>query len=494
MNRLSKRMKRGGALIALLLVLTAPLLAQSENAGTAFVSPFEIPVSARQVGMGEASVALPDVSSALYNPAALAVLTKPYFTASHNKWYLDSYQSYVSYERPTAIGTFGVGVIYFNEGTIDVIEHGAPIPQKKPVYDLGLLVGYGGRFHRYVALGANAKLMHFNYADYTSSAIAVDFGVLVPDIIVANRALLSFGFAVQNIGTRRKFINRSFEQPLTIKGGFSLSVPNVGPFDFNLAVDIDQKRDEGMVYHGGGEVWIADALGIRAGYNGAADIDEAKYTYGVSLRIRELRLDYAYVDYGDLFSPAHRLSASIELSKREEIAGPVKVIVEDVKAIRGELAQMRQEHEEMRRDITDIKMSVEEIRDLLKTNLKTYVTPDEILHLLTIHFEFGSAVVPNDEYPKVLEAARVIKKYYPDKVVTIEGHCDEAGSPELNMRLSLQRAEAVKRILVEEGGIPENQIVVVGKGETEPLTHRTGPGDYGVENRRVVFIVTSASE
>ncbi len=493
MSKLSRKLRGKGAVIALLLIFAAPLLSQSSNSGTAGVTPFGIPVTARQVGMGEASVAFADVNSFLYNPATLALLSRPYFTASHNKWLLDSYQSYVGYERPTKLGTFGVGVVYLNHGAIPVYRNGVPQGTAKP-YDLGLVVGYGGRFHRYVALGANAKIIYSDYDGYTANALGVDFGLAVPDVIIAQKAALSFGLSVQNFGTQLKFIDKSYDQPLTIRGGLAVEVPNIGPVDINLALDGVKKIDSDLGVHAGGELWLFDILGIRGGYNTAAAVDEAKYSYGVSLVIRELRLDYAYVDYGNVSSPTHRLSVAVQLGKKDEIAGPIKVLLEDVKQLKQQHEQIMKEHEQMTKDITDVKMSLEEIRQLLKTNLKTYVTPDEILHLLTIHFEYGSSVVPNEEYPKILEAARLIKKYYPDKVITLEGHCDEAGSPELNMKLSLDRAESVKRILVEYGGIPEDQIVVVGKGETEPLTHRTGPGNYGVENRRVVFVVTNSAE
>ena len=492
MSKLSRKMTLKGAVIALLLVFAAPLLSQS-NPGTANVTPFGIPVTARQVGMGEASAAFADVNSFLYNPATLALLSRPYFSASHNKWLLDSYQSYLGYERPTRLGTFGVGVVYLNHGAIPVYRNGVPEGTVKP-YDLGLVVGYGGRFHRYLALGANAKILHSDYDGYTANGLAADFGLAVPDIVIAQRAAVSVGLAVQNIGTQIRFLNRSYDQPLTVRGGVAVNVPNLGPVDINLAVDAVKKVDTDLGFRVGGELWLFDVLGLRGGYNTSASVDEAKMSYGVSLVIRELRLDYAYVDYGQVSSPTHRLSVSVELSQKDEIAGPIKVIMEDIKQLKKGQEQIMKEHEQLNKDITDIKMSVDEIRQLLKTNLQTYVTPDEILHLLSIHFEYGSSVVPNEEYPKILEAARLIKKYYPNKTIILEGHCDEAGSPELNMKLSLDRAESVKRILVEYGGIPEDQIVVVGKGETEPLTHRTGPGNYGIENRRVVFVVTNSAE
>ncbi len=53
--------------------------------------------------------------------------------------------------------------------------------------------------------------------------------------------------------------------------------------------------------------------------------------------------------------------------------------------------------------------------------------------------------------------------------ITDTGHADRIGSNEANQKLSVQRAEAVKAYLVGRG-IPANQIVATGKGETQPVT------------------------
>jgi OOP family OmpA-OmpF porin len=70
----------------------------------------------------------------------------------------------------------------------------------------------------------------------------------------------------------------------------------------------------------------------------------------------------------------------------------------------------------------------------------------------------------------------------------IEGHTDNFGTPEYNMRLSLARAESVKAWLVSSAGIDETRIQARGLG----MTHLLVPGG-SVEaqqlNRRVEIVI-----
>ncbi len=69
----------------------------------------------------------------------------------------------------------------------------------------------------------------------------------------------------------------------------------------------------------------------------------------------------------------------------------------------------------------------------------------------------------------------------------IAGHSDSMGSDVDNIKLSLDRAKAVKRLLVQFYGIPEEQLITTGYGESMPITsNETEEGR--AKNRRVVFI------
>jgi outer membrane protein OmpA-like peptidoglycan-associated protein len=74
--------------------------------------------------------------------------------------------------------------------------------------------------------------------------------------------------------------------------------------------------------------------------------------------------------------------------------------------------------------------------------------------------------------------------------IEIEGHTDNVGSRELNERLGLERAEAVKRYLYEQHQVPLHKINVISYGEEKPVApnnNRTGRA----QNRRVVVKVLS---
>lgn len=103
-----------------------------------------------------------------------------------------------------------------------------------------------------------------------------------------------------------------------------------------------------------------------------------------------------------------------------------------------------------------------------------------------ILFTTGSDQVKPESYGLLKEIASTLK-LNPEKQVKIIGYTDSDGDATDNLELSLKRAQAVKSILINEFGIPMNQLSVEGKGETNPIdTNNTAAGK--ANNRRVEFI------
>ncbi|WP_369026548.1 OmpA family protein [Qipengyuania sp. RANM35] len=76
-----------------------------------------------------------------------------------------------------------------------------------------------------------------------------------------------------------------------------------------------------------------------------------------------------------------------------------------------------------------------------------------------------------------------------DWPIILRGHSDSGGSDASNMRASIERAEAVKAFLVENG-IAESRITVIGFGEQNPVAPNAlpdgSPNERGrAANRRV---------
>lgn len=77
----------------------------------------------------------------------------------------------------------------------------------------------------------------------------------------------------------------------------------------------------------------------------------------------------------------------------------------------------------------------------------------------------------------------------PDATFVIEGHTDSFGGDQFNLDLSLKRAEAVRRWLVEKLRIDAANIEVVGLGKTRPIVSIDGTAEQQALNRRVEIVV-----
>lgn len=80
----------------------------------------------------------------------------------------------------------------------------------------------------------------------------------------------------------------------------------------------------------------------------------------------------------------------------------------------------------------------------------------------TIYFTFNSIRIESSQIKQTTEILSTLRKN-PDIRIDIEGWCDRRGSKEVNIRISLQRAEALKKWLVDRG-IPAERITTRGNG------------------------------
>lgn len=104
----------------------------------------------------------------------------------------------------------------------------------------------------------------------------------------------------------------------------------------------------------------------------------------------------------------------------------------------------------------------------------------------SIHFETGRADIKPESHGLLDQVAQMIKAN-PDIKVRVEGHTDDTGPHDLNMRLSQERADSVRNYLVQKGVAPQ-RIRAVGYGPDKPIVKGTTDEARG-KNRRVEFIV-----
>jgi OOP family OmpA-OmpF porin len=96
--------------------------------------------------------------------------------------------------------------------------------------------------------------------------------------------------------------------------------------------------------------------------------------------------------------------------------------------------------------------------------------------------DFNKAQIRSDSLPLLDEAATSLKGHN-DLRIIITGHSDSKGSDARNWKLSLKRAAKVRDYLVSLG-VVDYQIMVVGKGASQPIaSNATREGRR--QNRRV---------
>jgi len=104
---------------------------------------------------------------------------------------------------------------------------------------------------------------------------------------------------------------------------------------------------------------------------------------------------------------------------------------------------------------------------------------------LSVNFDSGTATIRPDS-ARVLDDAAAALQLAAGLRVEVAGHTDSSGTPEGNLKLSQERAEAVRGALVARG-VPAARLTAKGYGQTVPIAdNRTEEGR--AKNRRVELV------
>ena len=119
-------------------------------------------------------------------------------------------------------------------------------------------------------------------------------------------------------------------------------------------------------------------------------------------------------------------------------------------------------------------------RDLEELNRNSPLRP--------VFFGYDSSTLDADGR-SILEDNSEILLNQPTWVITIEGHCDERGTPEYNLALGERRALAAREYLLERGLSPE-RLRTVSYGKEFPFNGGDNERAWS-QNRRAHFVITA---
>lgn len=103
----------------------------------------------------------------------------------------------------------------------------------------------------------------------------------------------------------------------------------------------------------------------------------------------------------------------------------------------------------------------------------------------SVAFELNSAKLSADYKSDLQRVATVFQKY-PDTNILIEGHTDDTGAEEYNMKLSEQRAKAVSAYLITQG-VDASRLTEKWYGEEQPKY--PNDAENRAKNRRVELAI-----
>lgn len=148
----------------------------------------------------------------------------------------------------------------------------------------------------------------------------------------------------------------------------------------------------------------------------------------------------------------------------------------------------------LRTDVNGLRTDLNALRNDLGTlrnefGARITAMEDQVKFAMPVHFGFDDAAVRQQDQAALEKFAQVANAHYKGATITVEGFADPAGSQAYNLRLSRERADAVRDFLVTKG-LDGALLRTVGYGKTRLVRPGAQASADGAElNRRVTFVV-----
>ena len=278
-------------------------------AGVAGAQFLRLDTGARAAAMGGSTYCsvYDDAFTVFYNPAGLSGIGKFELGCQYNMWYegIES-ESVVAAVKLKSGSVIGVAGTYLHMGDITGTDENKQATGNFTAFDTAGMVSYArklgqaGKTADGLYAGLNLKLIYQAIEVETATGFAADLGMLF------RAGGFSAGLALQNAGTKMKFIETAYALPINLRSGISYAT--TGENRLSLSAGISLVSFDGLVVSAGGEYVMKDLFSMRAGYttgNGLMD----GFTAGAGIKTGVIVLDYAWIP--GMLGNAQRVSLNI---------------------------------------------------------------------------------------------------------------------------------------------------------------------------------------
>lgn len=197
--------------------------------------------------------------------------------------------------------------------------------------------------------------------------------------------------------------------------------------------------------------------------------------------------DYYYPDDMPEMPSVDKMETMREqLGKKESQVDTLRTRLEKQEAQRKALIEA---HEETREELQSLRNEMGSENVSVSRNQQGHV---KMTILSDVLFDSGEADLTEEGTEVLSEAARKIRKNYPDATIEVRGHTDnvpiQKSGWKSNWELSSHRAIAVLHLLIDKFNIPRKQVRAVGMADTQPVaSNDTAEGRS--KNRRAEIII-----
>ena len=304
-------------IFAALSVITTTIYAQDEIPAFDFL---RVEPSARGSSLGGAfDTYTNDPNALFYNPATVSTTDSRQVSAGFGKYLLDINFGTLAYvQKIKEKGWLGVGVKYFNYGKFDYSdENGNLLGGTFGASDLMFSATYSNLIYDKVNYGITVKYIYSTIAEYKSSALGFDMGLmyLIPESGIA------LSLTMNNFGTQlSSYISTKEKMPLDLRVGFSKRLEHT-PLNVSVIFAKLNESRENLLQHLkafsiGGEFTFGENVIARIGYNNehrqdmklGTTLGLAGFSAGLGLKFSgKYAVDYAFNSDGKIGS-MHRFN------------------------------------------------------------------------------------------------------------------------------------------------------------------------------------------
>lgn len=336
----------GGVIAVLMLLAVAPdvYAGRGDKAGTAAAPELLIPVGARDLALGGASLSSTRGVEAIYwNPAGLSRLTSSAEVMfSHMNYIADIGVDYIAVGTSfEGFGSIGFSLKSISFGDIEITTE--DVPDGTGAFYSPTFVTVGLTYSRLltdrISVGLTANLISERIDRVSATGVAFNAGVQYSGF--ANVQGLSIGVAVKNIGSGMQFDGAGLLRPATVNDvlrpeslykvvASTDELPSVIELAAGYNYTFDEENQVSVSslfqnnnlsddeYKFGLEYGYQNMLFLRGGYNLAQETQANSYIYGATFGAGvhyafsglDVTLDYAYRDV-DFFFASHIFSLKL---------------------------------------------------------------------------------------------------------------------------------------------------------------------------------------